>query len=158
MKGSQQNPSHPVKAFYHECGCEAIVIKMTIYKSGKPLWQLSGNGFKDQVRGHGVFCHSTLGCFISLKPIQFLQRPGNYIPYFCVCLCMCTQSCLQSPRLHRSVELFRQEDRSGLTFPTPRDLPDPGIEPRSPAFQVNALLTELLGKPQYFVIMNNKRI
>ena len=55
-----------------------------------------------------------------------------------------------------SVEFFRQEYWGGLSFPTPRDLPDPGIESRSPAFQVNALLTELLGKPQYFVIMNKK--
>ena len=29
----------------------------------------------------------------------------------------------------------RQEYWSGLPFPSPRDLPDPGIEPGSPAFQ-----------------------
>ena len=28
------------------------------------------------------------------------------------------------------------------------DLPNPGIEPRSPALQEDSLLTELLGKPQ----------
>ena len=28
---------------------------------------------------------------------------------------------------------FRQEYWSGLPFPSPGDLPDPGIEPRSPA-------------------------
>ena len=31
-----------------------------------------------------------------------------------------------------SMEFSRQEYCSGLPFPTPRDLPDPGIEPTSP--------------------------
>ena len=31
-----------------------------------------------------------------------------------------------------SMGLFRQEYWSGLPFPTPRDLPNPGIEPESP--------------------------
>ena len=33
-----------------------------------------------------------------------------------------------------------QEYRSGLPFPTPGDLPDPGIEPKSLALQADALL------------------
>ena len=37
----------------------------------------------------------------------------------------------------------RQEYWSGLPFPSPEDLPDPGIEPRSPALQADSLLTEL---------------
>ena len=32
-------------------------------------------------------------------------------------------------------------------MPSPADLPDPGIEPGSPAWQVDSLPTELLGKP-----------
>ena len=32
-----------------------------------------------------------------------------------------------------SMGFSRQEDRSGLPFPSPGDLPDPGIEPGSPA-------------------------
>ena len=39
----------------------------------------------------------------------------------------------------------RQEYWSVLTFPFPGDLPDPGIEPRSPALQAVSLPTELLG-------------
>ena len=46
-----------------------------------------------------------------------------------------------------SMEFFRQEYWSGLPFPSPGDLPDSWIEPWSPAFQVNALPSELLGKP-----------
>ena len=35
---------------------------------------------------------------------------------------------------------------SGLPFPSPGDLPHPGIEPRSPALQADALLSEPPGK------------
>ena len=37
-----------------------------------------------------------------------------------------------------SMEFSRQEYWSGLPFPSPGDLPDPGIEPRSPALQADA--------------------
>ena len=46
-----------------------------------------------------------------------------------------------------SMEFSRQEYWSGLPFPSPGDLPDPGIEPRSPALQEDSLLSELPGKP-----------
>ena len=41
----------------------------------------------------------------------------------------------------------RQEYWSGLPFPSPGDLPDPGIEPGSPALQADALTSEPPGKP-----------
>ena len=41
----------------------------------------------------------------------------------------------------------RQESWGGKPFPSPGDLPDPGIELRSPALQVDFLLSELPGKP-----------
>ena len=41
------------------------------------------------------------------------------------------------------MELSRQEYWSGLPFPSPGGLPDSGIEPRSPAWQVDSLPTEL---------------
>ena len=39
----------------------------------------------------------------------------------------------------------RQEYWSGLPFPSPGDLPNPGIEPGSPALQAYSLLSELTG-------------
>ena len=42
----------------------------------------------------------------------------------------------------------RQEYWSGLPFHSPGDLPDPGIEPRSPAFQADASTSEPPGKPK----------
>jgi len=35
--------------------------------------------------------------------------------------------------------VFRQESWSGLPFPTPRDPPDPGIKPKSPALLADYL-------------------
>ena len=44
-----------------------------------------------------------------------------------------------------SMEFSRQENWSGLPFPSPGDLPDPGMEPRSPALQADYLPFELPG-------------
>ena len=55
-------------------------------------------------------------------------------------LCLVTQSCPIlcdpmncSPQAPLSMKFSRQEYWSGLPFPYPGDLPNPGIEPRSPA-------------------------
>ena len=45
-----------------------------------------------------------------------------------------------------SMEFSRQEYWSGLPFPFPRDLPDPGIKPQSPASQADSLLSEPPGE------------
>ena len=48
----------------------------------------------------------------------------------------------------------RQEYWSGLPFPFPGDLPNPGIEPGSPALQADALTSEPPGKPHaYFELL-----
>ena len=46
-----------------------------------------------------------------------------------------------------SMEFSKQEYWSGLLFPPPGDLPNPGIEPGSPTLQADALLSEPPGKP-----------
>ena len=43
--------------------------------------------------------------------------------------------------------LPRQEYRSGLLFPPPGDLPDPGIKPASPALASGFFTAEPPGKP-----------
>ena len=44
-----------------------------------------------------------------------------------------------------SMEFSRQEYWSGLPFPSPGDLPDPGIEPRSSVLQADSLLLSQQG-------------
>ena len=46
-----------------------------------------------------------------------------------------------------SMGFSRQEYWSGLPFPSPGDLPNPGIEPRSPTLQADALTSAPPGKP-----------
>ena len=42
-----------------------------------------------------------------------------------------------APQIPLSMEFSRQEYWTGLTFPSPEDLPDPRIEPGSPALQAD---------------------
>ena len=52
-----------------------------------------------------------------------------------------------------STEFSSQEYWSRLPFPSPEDLPNPGIEPESPTLQADALSSEPPGKP-----LNGSRI
>ena len=64
----------------------------------------------------------------------------------CAALCLVTQSCptLCNPMdcvAHQaplSMGFFRQEYWSGLPYPSPGDLPNPGTKPRSPALQADS--------------------
>ena len=58
------------------------------------------------------------------------------------------------------MDFSREEYWSGLPFPSPGDLPDPGIKPRSPALRVDPLPTEPPGKPEAtcFNLVANKNI
>ena len=52
-----------------------------------------------------------------------------------------------SPQVSSVHGISRQEYWSGLPFPSPGDLPNPGIKPMSPAFQADSLLSKPPGKP-----------
>ena len=68
---------------------------------------------------------------------------------------MCAQSChsvatpwtvaCQAPL---SMGFSKQEYWSGVPFPSPGHLPNPGMEPRSPPLQADSLPSELPGKPK----------
>ena len=57
----------------------------------------------------------------------------------CLTLCNPMDLALQAPL---SMGFSRQEYWSGCPFLPPGDLPDPGIKPRSPSLQADALLPE----------------
>ena len=72
------------------------------------------------------------------------------LPTLCVCVCVCVfnhsvmsdtfvtfWTVAQQPSL--SLGLFRQEYWSGLPFPSPGDLPNPGIKPTPPALPADSL-------------------
>ena len=55
---------------------------------------------------------------------------------------------LQSHGLIQSMEFSTTEYWSGYPFPSPGDLPNSGIEPRSPTLQADSLPAEPPGKPK----------
>ena len=65
---------------------------------------------------------------------------GGLVPKLCLTLSIPWTVAHQAPL---SMGFSRQEYWSGLPFPSPEDLPDPGIELGSPALQADNLLTEL---------------
>ena len=60
--------------------------------------------------------------------------------FSCVQLCLTLWTVAQQAPL--SMGFSRQEYWSGLPFPSPGDLPDPGIKPMSPELQADALTSE----------------
>ena len=82
-----------------------------------------------------------------------------------VCVCLVAQLCptratpwtvtCQAPL---SMGFSRQEYWCGFPFLFPGDLPNPGIEPRSPALQADSLPTELQGKPCHRVWLRSTSV
>ena len=77
-------------------------------------------------------------------PARIYYSDGGLVAKSCPTLATPWTVAHQAPL---SMEFSRQEYWSGLPFPSPGDLPDPGIEPWSPAFQADALPSEPPGKP-----------
>ena len=73
---------------------------------------------------------------------------GGLVAKLCPTLAILWTEACQAPL---SMGFSRQEYWSGLPFPSPGDLPDPGIEPGSPELQADDLPTELWGKPRHTV-------
>ena len=55
----------------------------------------------------------------------------------------------------QSTEFSRPEYWSGKLFPSPGDLPNPGIEPRSPALQADSLPAEPKGKVIHIMVQKS---
>ena len=57
-----------------------------------------------------------------------------------------------APQVPLSVGFLRQECWSGLQFPPPGDLPDPGLEPASAVLAGGSFTTEPPGKPSVYAL------
>ena len=51
-----------------------------------------------------------------------------------------------------SIAFSRRGYWSGLPFPSPENLPHPGIKPGSPALKVDSLLSELSGRLEFIFL------
>ena len=75
---------------------------------------------------------------------------GGLVTKLCPTLAMLWTVARQAPL---SIGFSRQGYWSGLPFPSPGDLPNPGIEPWSPALRADSLPTELQGKTDHQVAL-----
>ena len=93
------------------------------------------------IPGYVSQCIFVQGTNLRLMELQNLLPPGSSLV---VCMLSCwvaSHSLRPNGLVHRaplSKELTRQEYWSGLPFPTPGAVPDPGIEPLSPSSPVAA--------------------
>ena len=87
-----------------------------------------------------------------IKTLAFNDGGGGLVAKSCLTLAIPWTVAYQAPL---SMGFSRQEYWSGLPFPSPGDLPNPGIKPRSPALQADDLPTKLWGKPPviYLIIV-----
>ena len=81
---------------------------------------------------------------VSLKKKNHLIINNNLVIQSCPTLCDLMNYIAHHAPL--SMEFFRQEYWGGFPFPIPGALPDPGIKPRSPTLQTDALPSEPPGK------------
>ena len=92
--------------------------------------------------------NSAVQCVLSsLTQATLSRKEKASLPALNLCCCLVAKSCLTfcnpidcSPQALLSMGFPRQEYWRGLSFVSPGDLPEPGIEPMSPALQVDSLL------------------
>ena len=78
-------------------------------------------------------------CILKLAKVKVKAKSLNHVRLFATPWTIA----YQAPQF---MEFSRQEYWSGFPFPSPRELADPGIEPRSPALQADTLTSESPGK------------
>ena len=76
-----------------------------------------------------------------------MSKSKSEVAQSCPTLCDPMDCSLPGSSIHGI--LTRQEYWNGMPFPSPGDLPDLGIEPRSPTLQADALPSEPQGKVPY---------
>ena len=92
--------------------------------------------------------------FVEIIGEVFIKEKLNLFIY-CLVVCACSVvsdlDCSLSGSFVQGVS--QAEYWSGLPFPPPGDLPDPGIEPTSPADQLDSLPLSHLGSP--YLLLGN---
>ena len=92
---------------------------------------------------------------------------GETVVHVCVCVCVCVSRSVMSDSAipctiaHQAplyVEFSRQEYWSELPFPSLGALPNPEIEPRSPTWQADSLLSESPGKSMMHIHLSEFKV
>ena len=127
----------------------------------KPVLQITKH---DPLRGWWIDKHSQYRKAASVVPVCFSvlckslcgDCGGGLVAKLCLTLATPWTIIVQQASL--SMGFSRQPYWRGLPFPSPGDLPDPGIEPGSPALQADSLPTELWRKPMEIITLINERL
>ena len=95
---------------------------------------------------------------LKLKYSTHKKYANNYCTYTCCCAWSLSHIWLFAApwtvvhKAPQSIGILQAKILSGLLCPPPGDLPNPGLEPRSPTSQVDPLPSEPPGKPSYIWI------
>ena len=127
----------------------ALVIQASSVKHLNYKWCNGGCGSSVLTRLSSTNCNNSVNCqnFVNAELLSY-RASFMLLPILSVIV---VQSCLTlcNPRLtdvaHQAplpMGFSWQKHWSGWPFPSPGDLPDPGIEPGSPAFQADSLPSE----------------
>ena len=93
---------------------------------------------------HGVAQSQT-----QLKQLSTHHESESEVAQLRLTLCDPMNCSLPGPSVHG---IFQARVLQCVAFPSPGDLPDPGIEPGSPALQADALLSEPPGKSAHTIV------
>ena len=93
---------------------------------------------------HNLIYAHDFNSHLKLMSPKAMKESESEVTQSCPTLCNPWTVAHQAPP---SMGFSRHEDWSGLPFPSPGDLPDPGIEPRSPTLQADTLTSAPPGKP-----------
>ena len=110
---------------------------------------LAGELSRLHVSTHGPQVGSTRTSFIGPSEHSSLHSMSEWVLVARLYPTLLRPHGLQPAKAPLSMGFSRPEYWNGLPFPSPGDLPNPGVELRSPALQADFLLPEPPGKSQY---------
>ena len=122
-----------IKISSDKCYLYRLLIIFMAYKTIFIVLSISVLNFSDDQNNNGPFYLNQ-----NSMAIRILMRVSVLSHFSCVWLCVTLWTAAGQAPLSRGFS--RQEDWSGLPCPPPGGLPDPGIQPASPALQVVSLL------------------
>ena len=143
----------------HEAGCVLIAFHATSgFSVAMGLTLHRGGGV---ARGRGG-CQDHKSFLASPSSTSYPPPPRLTFRGMCKCVHALLLSCVRlfvtpwtaAVQASLSMGLSRQEYWSGLPFPPPGDLPDPGIQPGSVEFQADSLPSEPPRKPMCGILWN----
>ena len=164
VQGSQKDLSGGHSRHWCQFKCHSLIISLSQGNNSICAYMCKAAPFvlaKENKHSPNVNvkCYAAMGSvpIILTEKGRLENRMCNYfvvLGYLCICQSLSHVQLFAilwtiASQAPLSMKFSRQEYWSGLLCPSPRDLPNPGVEPRSPVLQADSLPYELPEKPQY---------